>query len=40
MPISSCNKCGAIERSLAAINSRCFWCEKGTMKLKELSSFD
>jgi len=34
---TSCNNCGSIEHTLASINSRCMYCNKGTMRLMELT---
>lgn len=40
MVTTSCNYCGAIERTLASMGSKCYWCGKGIMKLKELASYE
>lgn len=33
-----CTCCGSIEHTLASINTKCFFCKKGQMKLMELYS--
>jgi len=42
MVTTCCNnkKCMSIEHTLASINSKCMYCNKGIMKLKEIASYD